>query len=210
MPIQARPRVRPSVRIAGWTQWWGGCLIMSVLVGLSIISLPHFGCSGGKDKVFKESKIIMDTLVEIMVAGRSEAAAHAAMGAAFDEIRRIDGLLSSYRDDSLVARLNREGHQHNIKLEKDIFALLREATGVSEQSGGAFDITIWPVSRLWRFGDGPKVPDRKSLVAAVAHVGYRNLQLDDHATSVGFAGEGMGIDLGAIAKGWAVDRAVAV
>jgi thiamine biosynthesis lipoprotein len=147
-------------------------------------------------------------VVQITVAGRAEEEARGAMAEAFAEIERIDGLLSSYRQESLIARLNREGHQRKIVLTKEIFDLLREAVAFSEQSGGAFDVTIWPVSVLWGFEKGGRIPDSALLGAALRKVGYKSIVLDETTTSVGFALDGMGVDLGAIAKGWAVDRAM--
>lgn len=150
----------------------------------------------------------MGTVVQITVAGGREDEARTAMGEAFAEIERIDALLSSHREDSLVSLLNREGHERKVSLGKDLFNLLREAGAISEQSAGAFDVTVWPVSRLWGFEKGGTVPDGGELEQAVAKVGYRNLIFDNNDNSVGFKLDQMGVDLGAIAKGWAVDRAM--
>ena len=152
----------------------------------------------------------MDTVVQITVAGVSEDKARSAMGEAFAEIERLDALASSYRQGSLVALVNREAHNRRISLKNDIFELLRQAVAMSESSGGAFDVTIWPVSRLWGFDKGGSLPDKAALSDALAAVGYGNLLLDEKSGSVGFAREGVGIDLGAMAKGWAVDRAAEV
>lgn len=152
----------------------------------------------------------MGTVVQITVAGTSEANARSAMEAAFAEIERVDALVSSYRQESLVALVNREGHNRKISLDKDTFELLRSAVSMSEQSDGAFDVTIWPVSRFWGFDKGGSLPDKDALEDALKKVGHKYLILDKSSNSVGFKIEGMGIDLGAIAKGWAVDRAMRV
>jgi thiamine biosynthesis lipoprotein len=178
------------------------------LVGAAILLVPILSCSRGNEQIFRDSRLLMGTVVQITVAGRAEEEARGAMAEAFAEIERIDGLLSSYRQESLIARLNREGHQRKIVLTKEIFDLLREAVAFSEQSGGAFDVTIWPVSVLWGFEKGGRIPDPALLGAALRKVGYKSIVLDETTTSVGFALDGMGVDLGAIAKGWAVDRAM--
>ena len=154
--------------------------------------------------------MLMDTVVQITVAGTSDEQARAAMSEAFAEIERIDAQVSSYRQQSLIALVNREGHSRNILLEKEIVQLLREAVAVSEQSSGAFDVTIWPVAKLWAFDKGGSLPDKTVLADALTKVGYKNLSLDVNNDTVGFMRDGMGIDLGAIAKGWAVDRAMQV
>ncbi|HEY5999745.1 MAG TPA: FAD:protein FMN transferase [bacterium] len=149
-------------------------------------------------------------MVEITVASREEKEAMAAIQAAFAEIERIDALLSSHRTDSLISRVNREGFRAKVPVEKDIFQLIREAASFSEASGGAFDVTVWPLSKLWGFDEGGRRPSVTELRDAVAKVGYRKLVLDQGDGSVGFTLPGMGLDLGAIAKGWAVDRAMDV
>jgi thiamine biosynthesis lipoprotein len=179
------------------------------LVGLAIAMGTHICCSSGSKQLFSESKLIMGTVVQITVATRTEHEARSAMQEAFGEIERVDTLVSSYREASLIAKLNREGHDRKVPFEKDIFDLIHEAATMSEASGGAFDVTIWPVASLWAFDKGGVLPDRGSLEDAVAKVGYRHLYLDKKNRSVGFERQGMGIDLGAIAKGWAVDRAMA-
>jgi thiamine biosynthesis lipoprotein len=180
-----------------------------LIVGLALTIFPNLCCSSGNKQVFSESKLIMGTVVQMTVATRTEQEARSAMQEAFAEIERADGLLSSYREGSLIAKLNREGHDHKVPFEKDIFDLMDEAATMSEASGGAFDLTIWPVASLWGFDKGGVLPDKGSLEDAVAKVGYRNLHLDKKNRSVGFHRRGMGVDLGAIAKGWAVDRAMA-
>lgn len=150
----------------------------------------------------------MGTIVQITVGGGSEESARAAMAEAFAEMERIEGLVSSYRQESAIARLNRGGNEHNIPLDKEIVDLLRQAKAMGERSGGAFDVTIWPVSRLWQFDKGGVLPDRVLIEDAVGKVGYKYLEIGEDNDEVGFSIEGMGVDLGAIAKGWAVDRAM--
>lgn len=152
----------------------------------------------------------MDTVVQITVAGVSEEKARSVLAEAFTEIERVDAQVSSHRQESLIAQVNRDGHNHMIPLGNEVMSLLRQAVAMSEDSGGAFDVTIWPVSRLWGFGEGGSRPDKDVLDGELKKVGYEHLIFDEENDSVGFEIEGMGLDLGAIAKGWAVDRAMRV
>ena len=179
------------------------------IVGLLISLIPILLPSCGKDKIFRDSRIAMGTVVEITVGHFSEGKARQAIEAAFEEIRRIDDLMSSHKPSSAIAIVNRDGHKRQVTVEKELFQLIREAVSISEQSGGAFDITIWPLSRLWGFETGGKVPTDREREKIVGYVGYRYLIMDEKIHSVGFVKESMGLDLGAIAKGWAVDRAIA-
>lgn len=193
---------------AGWMNSSIGWPSRLRLVGLTALAVSALSCSGGGEQIFRDSKLLMGTVVQITIGGVPESQARAAMEEAFAEIERIDRLLSSYRQESVIARLNREGHQQKIPLDKEIFDMLRESLAISERSSGAFDVTIWPVSKLWGFDKGGSLPEPGSLAQAVKMVGYRDLILEESGHSVGYGRQGMGVDLGAIAKGWAVDRAM--
>lgn len=170
--------------------------------------LWSINCQGGMEKLYKESKIVMGTVVEITVASRTEEGARAAIKEALGEFQRADDLMSSYKVDSVVARLNQAGASAKVPVGKEVYRLVRDAVAISDASEGAFDATIWPVSRLWGFDQGGKMPIPGSIAKNLPSVGYLKLQFDDSASSVGFSVDGMGLDLGAIAKGWAVDRAI--
>lgn len=164
---------------------------------------------GGRDQVYRETKLLMGTMVEITVAAASEREARSAMASALEEIERVEVLLSSHRPTSLVAKINREAHASPVLVNDEIYGLLKSSLAYSRAGGGAFDITVWPLMQLWKFERGGEVPPRNAIAEKLPLVGYRNLILDDAERSVGFQVDGMGLDLGAIAKGWAVDRAIA-
>ena len=150
----------------------------------------------------------MGTIVEITVANRSEELARSAIEEAMCEFQRIDDLMSSYKPDSVVSKVNQSGSAGKVPVGEEVFRVVREAVAVSGASDGAFDPTIWPVSKLWGFDKGGSIPISELLNSKLQLVGYKNVVLDDYAYSVGFNVNGMGLDLGAIAKGWAVDRAI--
>lgn len=149
----------------------------------------------------------MGTVVEVTVADRSEGKAHLAIQAAMAEIERIDKLLSTHDPESVVSRINREGHRHPVKVTKEVVELLEAAVQAARESEGAFDITIGPVTRLWDFDGGGHIPDEATLNAALNKVGYEYLIINEDANEVGFKIDGMALDLGAIGKRWASDRA---
>lgn len=187
----------------------GGIEAKRALLLVAAIALSlHSGCSRGMESVHKESKIVMGTVVEITAAHRSEETARAAIREAMAELQRVDDLLSTYKEGSVARRINAGAAAAKIAVDEDTFRLLRDAVALSAASGGAFDVTIWPVSRLWDFDHGGKVPLPGEIENALPSVGYQKLVLDDGGMSVGFSAPGVGVDLGAIAKGWAVDRAI--
>ena len=150
----------------------------------------------------------MGTIVEITVADRSEERARLAMTKAMGEFERIDALMSCYRQGSAVFKLNHTGPGEELAVGEEVFDLLQLAAEVSQSSGGAFDATIRPLSSLWDFDHGGVVPSRDDIENSTRYVGYEKLILNEKSKSVGFSSRNMGVDLGGIAKGWAVDRAM--
>jgi thiamine biosynthesis lipoprotein len=149
----------------------------------------------------------MGTVVEITVAHRSEEQARTAIEEAMGEFQRVDDLMSSYKPASVISKVNHAGASMKVPVGEEIFHVLQDAVAISRAGGGAFDPTIWPVSRLWGFDQGGKILAAGLIDKILPLVGYKKLVLHSSGYLVGFEVDGMGLDLGAIAKGWAVDRA---
>jgi thiamine biosynthesis lipoprotein len=130
---------------------------------------------------------------------------------AFDEVDRIDRLMSHYKSDSAVSRLNREAAQRPVAVDAELFELMAAAVRYNRESSGAFDITVGPLMKAWGFfRDEGRVPSAETLAAARQLVGGGHLALNPVARTVAFNRSGVEIDLGGIAKGYAVDRAAAL
>jgi thiamine biosynthesis lipoprotein len=117
--------------------------------------------------------------------------------------------MSNYREDSEISRVNRDAGKKETKVSPEMLRMIERAIEFSSLSEGAFDITIGPVFRLWNFREG-KFPEEKNLRENLKKVGYRQIKIDRSRSSIFLQEEGMEIDLGAIAKGYAVDSASAV
>jgi thiamine biosynthesis lipoprotein len=160
-----------------------------------------------RDAVVTRTQIAMGTVVEIQLRGMSEEEARPAMDAAFAEIRRVDTLFSTYVAGP-VWRLNHAGDTVAV-LPDELHALLRRCDTLWRGSDGAFDIAIERLVEAWGFGsDAPGIPAPDVLREARERSGWRHVTLLDSNT-VRLA-NGVGINFGAIAKGYGVDRAVAV
>jgi len=130
---------------------------------------------------------------------------------AFDEVDRIDRLMSHYRADSTVSRVNREAAQRPVAVGAELYDLIAAAVHYNRESSGAFDITVGPLMKAWGFfRDEGRVPSAEALAAARRLVGGGYLALDPVTRTVAFNRSGVEIDLGGIAKGYAVDRAAAL
>ena len=130
---------------------------------------------------------------------------------AFDEVDRIDRVMSHYRPDSVVSYLNREAARRPVTVDPELFDFIADAMRYNRDSSGAFDITVGPLMKAWGFfrGEG-RVPSEDELAAARRHVGGGHVILNPVERTVAFDESGVELDLGGIAKGYAVDRVVSL
>jgi thiamine biosynthesis lipoprotein len=136
--------------------------------------------------------------------------ADAGFRAAFLRIAELDAALSDYREDSELNRLCRAAVGTPVKVSEDLFRVLAAAHQLAEETDGAFDVTLGPVTRLWREARRQhRVPTPEALREALQRSGYRKLHLDAAARTVTLDQAGMQLDLGGIGKGYAADAALA-
>ncbi|MHB1037752.1 MAG: FAD:protein FMN transferase [Pirellulales bacterium] len=148
----------------------------------------------------------------IVLYAIDESSANTASNDAFDRIHALNAILSDYDDQSNLTRFcDQAGGGHYIPLNDDLWTVLARSQDMAERSGGAFDVTVGPLIKLWRRTRRTKeLPAANRLAAARELVGYRNLQLDPAHRSGRLLKAGMRIDLGGIAPGYAADEAMAI
>jgi thiamine biosynthesis lipoprotein len=145
-----------------------------------------------------------------IVTSDSTAVADAAL-ASLLVFHRVDSLMSNWSDRSDVAHINRDAGRGPTPVHPEVATVLATALEVARASSGAQDITVEPLVRLWGFiGGKPRVPSAKEIDAVLPRIGYQKVRLDRAASTVAFARDDVRIDLGGIAKGYAVDEAAAV
>lgn len=177
-------------------------LLKSVAVLCTAILLT--GCMA--EKPYKETQFLMDTVVEMTVYGPQ---GQAAVKEAFAEFQHIHQLTNVFAPESQVSEINRQAGISPVAVDPLLFAMIEEACQVSAQVEGAFDITVGPLSDLWGIGKkGDYVPSKEELAMVMPLVDYRQVLLDKQQQTVYLAKAGMKLDLGGIAKGYAVDRAI--
>ncbi|MDR1574986.1 MAG: FAD:protein FMN transferase [Treponema sp.] len=130
----------------------------------------------------------------------------------FARIREIDRTMSARPEagDSEVARINRNAGIAPVEVSADLIEVLERALYYAELSGGAFDPTIGPLAALWDIGSGTsegRIPDEEEIAGALALVDWRDLVIDRQRGTAFLRRQGMALDLGAIAKGYAADEA---
>jgi FAD:protein FMN transferase len=157
----------------------------------------------------EESRVTMGGTATVRVCGPDPAALPALVGEALDEIDRVDRLMSNYRRESPLSRLNREAARGAVAVDPELLDFLAECLRWSRESDGAFDITVGPLMKAWGFfRDDGRVPGEDALRQVLEVVGYRHVVLDREAGTVRFDRPGVELDLGGIGKGYAVDRVV--
>ena len=145
--------------------------------------------------------------INVWVGENSPAQAGAAIEAAFAEIERIEQIMSEWRPSSELSQLNDNAGGPARPLSPELFEVLQRSKVIAEATDGAFDPTFHAVGQLWHFEPGARPPAPERIAEKLALVGWQDIELDPN-TGVGrLARPGMKIGLGAIAKGYAVDRA---
>ena len=159
--------------------------------------LFHFGFSA------------MASVNELQIWADAETDARRGADAAIADVQRIEAKYSRYRNDSVVARINREAGRAEIPIDPETAALLRYADQCYRLSGTLFDITSGALRRAWDFRrTPPRLPTGSELEAAVSAIGWCNVEWSEHA--IRLPRPGMEIDFGGICKEYAADRMATV
>jgi thiamine biosynthesis lipoprotein len=178
----------------------GYTLILGVVAG-----------AASADQTVSDVRLKMGSRFRVTVVHADEGRAGAAIENAYREIDRVEALISSWRESSETAAINRAAGVRPVTVSRELFALIRRSLKVSALTRGAFDITFASVGRLWDFKNpAPVIPDPDRLAAAMGAVGAAHVVLNDADSSVYLAHPGARIGFGAIGKGYAANRAVAV
>ncbi len=153
----------------------------------------------------------MGTMFRIVLYAPDTACASKAARAALARIQTLDHIMSDYDPSSELVKLSDKAGGPPVKVSADLFRVLSAGEDLAQRSGGAFDITVGPVVRLWRRARRQhELPDPARLSQARSLVGYQNLRLDLETRTAELLKPGMRLDLGAIAKGDAADQALII
>lgn len=178
-----------------------------ILLMILCLALGMWIASRNKIKEYTKTEFIMDTTCSVTFYGEESTLAGEAV---FDEVKRIDALMNMYNENSEVYRINEAESGEKIKVSDDTYYVIKTALNICRESGGAFDITVAPLTALWNFsGDGKKIPSQEKLDKTLENVGYNNIVLENGNT-VKKLKSGTMIDLGGVAKGYAGDKAVEI
>ena len=165
--------------------------------------------SENKVLVYKK-KYAMGTVFEIAAYDATSEHASASIDKAFQEIVRIDDVLSNFKPESALSQLNRSAHFHTEKVPSDLYRFIEQSLQFSKLSGGKFDLTVGPLVNLWKAAlSGESMPSAAQQEQARACVGYEKIELTP-PDQITFQSSCLQLDPGSIGKGYAVDRAAEI
>lgn len=167
------------------------------------------GTDESRPILITEERVLMGTQVIVKAIGDRRDELNAAVNAAFDEISRLERLMSNFMPDSELSRINQQAGKAPVAVSRELFEVIKRSLVFSELSEGAFDISFASVGKLWNFRTGV-VPSSDAVKAQLRFVDYHKIQSDDARSTVFLSFAGMEIGLGGIGKGYAMDRAMAV
>jgi FAD:protein FMN transferase len=169
-----------------------------------LLAVFAFGCS--KQRTVQRTEMIMGTNVTITVVAPTAEEGERAVDAAMAEVKRLDAMMSLYKDTSEITKVNLAAGTVPVKVSPEMIEVVEHAAKVSELSGGVFDVTIGPLVVLWqmRLKEG-KVPTEEEIAGVRPLVNYRNIVTDKKASTLFLKKKGMILDFGGM-KGYIADR----
>lgn len=187
------------------------CLRRSFLVRAWLLGLMTLGSALSPLYAYAlwlhDEQAIMGTSVRVELWHEDEVAGKAAIAAVMEEMHRIDSSMSPFIPSSELSRVNQMAAAQSVVISQELFDLITRSLAVSKLTGGAFDITFSSVGYLYDYRRHIK-PTEAEIQRALPGVNYRHLKLDPRHRTIRFGRPGMRIDLGGIAKGYAVDACI--
>ncbi|MFB0551967.1 MAG: FAD:protein FMN transferase [Phycisphaerae bacterium] len=183
--------------------------VIAVFAACLIVAIYFSARSNRQIEIDSGHRLVMGTFARAVVIAEDLNTANKCIETAFEQIHKVDDLMSDYKSDSEISELNRDGFKTAVHLSKSTYEVLQRSIEFSKLTDGAFDVTVGPLVDLFRAAkDNQILPGEDDIFQAKSKVGFEKLKLDDQNRTVQFAVEGMRLDLGGIAKGYAVDKAV--
>ncbi|MCP5470817.1 MAG: FAD:protein FMN transferase [Sinobacteraceae bacterium] len=176
-------------------------LFAAALLALLLLPMP------AQAEWFRREAAIMGTRIYVELWAEEAAAGEAAVAAVIASMHEVDEMMSTYKPTSQLSQLNARGALEPVKVDRELFEVIRASLEFSKLTGGAFDVTYASVGYLYDYRARQR-PSEAQITKALPGVNWRNLRLDPKALTVRFERPGMRVDLGGIAKGYSVDRAI--
>lgn len=187
----------------------------SLLGSLTILILA-LGILGGcaetrpssSPTISKRAQMHMGTLVTVTALASDKNVGDRAVKAAFDEIKRLEQLLSTWRPDSELSRVNAEAGRQSVLVSRETLEVVVRSLEIAQLTRGGFNIALGPVIEAWSVTEGQHIPGDSELEQLKPFVDWTSIQIDKNAQTIYLPHKGMRVDVGGIGKGYAADRAI--
>lgn len=157
---------------------------------------------------YSRTLLLMGNRFDITVVADNQERGDKAIDLAIGEIKRIEKLISSWDPNSQTSNINRNSGIAPVKVDPELFGLIKRALAISKFTDGAFDITYASMDKIWAFdGSMKQMPSSEEITSSVSKVGYQQIVLNEEDFTVYLPVKGMKIGFGAIGKGYAADKA---
>lgn len=182
--------------------------IIYPLIGVILSSMFCVSCTNSKGKFYEKSNIVMDTAVTLNAYGENS---KEAVEESFKKLDEINEMASPNINTSDVYKINEASGKSYVKVHPEILKMIKTSVEYSKLSDGAFDITLGPIINLWGIGtDNERLPSDEEIKGKLPLVGYDKISINENDSSIMLQKEGMAIDLGGVAKGFAVDEVLKI
>ena len=186
-----------------------GHIVITVFVVCLMVAIYFSADTNKQVELDSGHRLVMGTFARIVVIAEDSNTAKKCIETALAEIHKVDDLMSDYKSDSEISRVNKNDAKTAVHLSQSTYEVLQRSIEFSKLTRGAFDITVGPLVDLFHSAEKKQVaPTKEQIAQAKSKVGFEKLKLDEQNRTVRFAVDGMRLDLGGIAKGYAVDKAV--
>ncbi len=176
-----------------------------------LIVFVLLGSIAQSQSIYKRDLGLMGSDFDITVVAKNQEEANFYIDMAVAEIERIENLISSWKTTSQTTAINRNAGIQAVKVDDELFQLIKRSIAISKITDGAFDISFAAIDHIWKFdGQESNLPNQDEILASVEAIGYQNIFLDEKNSSVFLSKKGMKIGFGAIGKGYAADQAKAL
>ncbi|MFB9075834.1 FAD:protein FMN transferase [Flavobacterium procerum] len=176
-------------------------------IQLLVMVLLFCGFTSSGQVLRKKTTLLMGGRFDITIVAQDSLTAGQKIEEVIAEITRIENLISDWKSDSQVSKVNQNAGIQPVKVDREVFELTQRALKLSEITNGGFDISFAAMDRIWKFdGSMTEMPSAEAIKKSVEKVGYKNIILDSVQSTIFLKIKGMKIGFGALGEGYATDK----
>jgi FAD:protein FMN transferase len=188
---------------------WNWCIPLSIVCFAMTVTAGCVAMSSMASSVtLKRTQMHMGTLVTITAVAANKDVSHRSIQAAFDEIKRLEQLLSTWRPDSELSLVNAEAGRQPVQVSSETWEMVYRSLEMARLTSGGFNISLGPAIEAWSVTEGQYIPDDSELEQLKPLVDWTTIEVNAEKRTIYLPHKGMRIDVGGIGKGYAADRAV--